>query len=83
MVKGSGLDDQNGLENIRFCPNCDYQGTDLLCPVCNQKMISEDEEMDRIIKEQEEDEENDLLDGEEEVSDEILAGSEDNGANEA
>jgi len=48
-------------EQIRFCPQCDYQGTDLICPICNQKMVSEDTEMDRIIQEQEKKKKADLL----------------------
>jgi len=60
-----------GQEEIRFCPQCDYQGTDLICPICNQKMVSEDTEMDRIIQEQEKEEKADLLDSE--VGLEVLA----------
>ena len=48
-------------EEIRFCPLCDYQGTDLTCPICNQKMVSEETEMDRIIQEQEKKKKADLL----------------------
>lgn len=48
-------------EEIKFCPMCDYQGTDLICPICNQKMVSENTEMDRIIQDQEKEEKADLL----------------------
>lgn len=60
-----------GQEEIRFCPQCDYQGSDVTCPICNQKMVSEDTEMDRIIQEQEKKKKADLL--EDEGSLEVLA----------
>lgn len=48
-------------DQVRFCPTCDYHGTDIICPICNQKMVSEEGEMDRIIQEQEKKKKKDLL----------------------
>lgn len=48
-------------ESLRFCPTCDYHGTDIICPICSEKMVSEDGEMDRIIEEHEKAEKQDLL----------------------
>lgn len=48
-------------EKNRFCPDCDYQGTDLTCPVCHREMVDEEVEMDRIISEHEEEDKKDLI----------------------
>jgi len=39
-------------DEIRFCPKCGYEGTDLICPVCpgQEKMESLSAEVDRISK---------------------------------
>jgi len=56
------MDDQKevGIESARFCPICGFEGNDLMCPVCNQKMESLDQEIDRIM-EKEDEQKNDLL----------------------
>lgn len=39
-----------------FCPVCGYEGDDLVCPVCKEKMESVDKELEKIEKvEKEED----------------------------
>lgn len=33
-----------------FCPVCGYEGDDLICPVCKEKMESVDKELEKIEK---------------------------------
>lgn len=33
---------------VKFCPNCGHEGNDELCPICNEKMESLKEEVDRV-----------------------------------
>jgi len=34
----------------KFCPVCGHEGNDVLCPVCNQKMESLDDEVNRVAE---------------------------------
>jgi hypothetical protein len=43
-------DDASLTEEIRFCSLCGYEGRDITCPVCNEKMQSLAEEAERISK---------------------------------
>lgn len=35
-------------EDIKFCPICGHEGTDVMCPVCNEKMESLNAEVERV-----------------------------------
>lgn len=35
-------------DEVKFCSNCDYQGTGLVCPICHEKMISEEGEAEQL-----------------------------------
>jgi hypothetical protein len=38
-----------------FCPICGYEGDDLVCPVCKEKMESVDKELEKIEKKEQDD----------------------------
>jgi hypothetical protein len=38
------------LNLSHFCPVCGYEGDDLICPVCKEKMESMDKELEKIEK---------------------------------
>ena len=40
-------------EGLKFCPSCGYEGTDIICPVCNQKMESLDAEIEKLAEKEE------------------------------
>ena len=46
---------QDNLKNpdIKFCPACGYEGSDFICPVCEAKMVSQENELERIKKKEE------------------------------
>lgn len=42
--------------SLKFCPSCGHEGNDDLCPVCNEKMASIDDEVEKLAeKEQQKD----------------------------
>lgn len=38
------------IEDLKFCPLCGHEGHDDLCPVCNEKMASIDEEVEKLAE---------------------------------
>ena len=42
-------------EEIRFCPSCGYEGTDFDCPACHIKMESQENEINKLAKEEKKD----------------------------
>lgn len=37
-------------ESLKFCPVCGHEGNDVLCPVCNERMASLDDEVNRVAE---------------------------------
>ena len=37
-------------DSVKFCPVCGHEGNDVTCPVCNEKMESLDDEVNRIAE---------------------------------
>ena len=54
---------KNQAEDIKFCPICGHEGNDVMCPICDQKMESLNQEIDRIAEEEDKDKK-ELLGGE-------------------
>ena len=46
-------------DDLKFCPVCGHEGNDDICPVCNQRMASIDEEVKKL---EEKEEQKDLTD---------------------
>ena len=46
-----------------FCPHCGYEGSDLICPICNDKTESLTEEVERL-REKEKEKPKDIFEGE-------------------
>jgi predicted nucleic acid-binding Zn-ribbon protein len=40
-------------DSLKFCPHCGHEGHDDLCPVCNEKMASIDEEVEKLAEKEE------------------------------
>lgn len=35
-------------ESVKFCPTCGHEGNDVVCPICDEKMASLDDEVKRV-----------------------------------
>ena len=53
-------EDQEIIETWRFCPICGHEGNDEICPICNEKTQSLEEEAKKIA--QAEDKKSELFD---------------------
>jgi len=48
------LTKETGEENLRFCPECGYEGNDLVCPLCTAKTESLSDDVARLAKKENE-----------------------------
>jgi uncharacterized membrane protein YvbJ len=39
--------------SLKFCPSCGHEGNDDLCPVCNEKMASINDEVEKLAEKEE------------------------------
>ncbi|OQA52192.1 MAG: hypothetical protein BWY43_00590 [candidate division WS2 bacterium ADurb.Bin280] len=57
---------------MKFCPDCDYQGKELICPICHRDMIEDPTAEGSAPKANQSGESEDLIDTDQGVSDDEI-----------